>query len=340
MSCRVLIAGSSPRLATWARALFEQPGLIAAAPPCDLRSIFANARSSNPDVVVVEFAGGEEPFHAVSQLMADWPTPILALHSKEDLSEVPSRALSLGALDLVEVPEAPTSAFWNDLVKRLKLLSRVRVVRHLGTPDRRAIGPGHVPSAEVSKPPFPLVAIAASLGGPKALHALLCALPASFPAAVCICQHITEGFSSSLAHWLTSETGRVVEEAADDQPMVPGEILIAPTGFHLRVSPEGRTQLDLRAPQMGFRPSCDILLTSVAEAFRERACGVILTGMGRDGAEGLLAIRRCGGFTVAQDQATSIVFGMPAAAIELGAADQVLPLDKIAVALTERLARS
>lgn len=342
MPCRVLLAGSSPRIASWAKSLFAMPGLFAAAPPCDLKAIFAEARASNPDVVVVEFEGGEEPFRAVSQMMSDWPTPMLVLHAQEATSEVPFRALSLGALDVLGIPSAPGSAFWSDLAKRLKLLARVQVVRHPGLPERRAgrAARGRSDSELTTgpvRPSFPLVAIAASLGGPKALHALLRSLPPSFPAAICICQHITDGFSSSLARWLASETGRVVEEATDGRTMRPGEVLIAPAGFHLRVSAKGRAQLGRGARQMGFRPSCDILLSSAAEAFREQAFGVVLTGMGRDGAEGLLAIRKRGGFTVAQDESTSAVFGMPAAAIELGAANQVLPLGKIAAALSEKM---
>lgn len=348
MACRVLVAGVASKTASWARSICGQPGILPAAPHCDLGAVFTQARGSNPDVVVVVFSAAEanDAFRAVSQVMADWPTPVMILHDQRDEGEGSSRspfhALSLGALDVVGVPVSPGAGFWSDLAKRIKLLAKVQVVRHLGLPERalaRKPGGARDDLRRERGPGFPLVAIAASLGGPRALHAVLRALPQDFPAAICVCQHITEGFSASLARWLSSETGRVVEEATDDRPLCPGETLIAPAGLHLKVTSQGRAQLSKGARQMGFRPSCDVLLTSAAESFREQASGVVLTGMGRDGAEGLLEIRRRGGFTIAQDEGTSAVFGMPAAAIEIGAASQVLPLEKIAAALCERMSR-
>jgi two-component system chemotaxis response regulator CheB len=160
-------------------------------------------------------------------------------------------------------------------------------------------------------------------------------IPKAYPAPICVCQHISEGFTNGLAQWLSSETALRVIEASDGEALSPGTVFIAPSGAHLLVSRAGRTQLDDGPPRMGFKPSCDLLLTSAAEAFGQRAIGVVLTGMGKDGALGLKEIRALGGRTIVQDEASCIVFGMPKEAVEIGAAEQVLPLHQIAPALIQ-----
>jgi two-component system chemotaxis response regulator CheB len=179
------------------------------------------------------------------------------------------------------------------------------------------------------------VAIAASLGGPRALSQMLSMLPRELSAPVCICQHISEGFTQGLAQWLSAETGHGVEEAREGELLEPGTIYVAPSLYHFRVMNQGRVALDPGPPIQGFRPSCDALLESVANAFGRRAIGVILTGMGRDGASGLRMIRENGGRTIAQDEASCVVWGMPGEAVELGAAQTVLPLEKIASTLVK-----
>jgi two-component system chemotaxis response regulator CheB len=160
-------------------------------------------------------------------------------------------------------------------------------------------------------------------------------LPKNFPAPVCICQHISNGFTEGLTQWLGSETPLRVVEANDGEEMVPGSVYIARSGTHLVVRSKGRLALDPSPPVRGFRPSCDVLLTSAAEAFGTRTLGVILTGMGRDGARGLKEIRERGGRTIAQDRATCAVYGMPKEAVRIGAAEEVLPLEQIAPTLIQ-----
>jgi two-component system, chemotaxis family, protein-glutamate methylesterase/glutaminase len=206
----------------------------------------------------------------------------------------------------------------------------VRVVQHVRGKRRRRDHSSR-PAAEAELP-FPLVAIAASLGGPRALAQLLGALPPKLAAPLCICQHISDGFTRGLASWLSSESGRSVREAADGETLEPGRVYVAPSGAHFKIRRPGRIELDRGAPIEGFRPSCDALLESAA-SFGRRAIGVVLTGMGRDGAFGLRAIRDAGGRTIAQDEATCVVFGMPREAILLDAAEQVLPLGIIAETL-------
>jgi two-component system chemotaxis response regulator CheB len=176
--------------------------------------------------------------------------------------------------------------------------------------------------------------IGASLGGPRALASVLKALPPTFPAPIAIVQHIADGFTEGLAGWLQQESHLEVREARDGDPLRPGRVLLAPSGSHL-VLAEGVAHLSDALPVDTFRPSVTPLFLSAASAYGGRACGVILTGMGRDGAEGLKAIKDAGGPTLAQDEATSAVFGMPKAAIDLGAVDRVLQLDDIPRALLE-----
>jgi two-component system chemotaxis response regulator CheB len=238
--------------------------------------------------------------------------------------------MALGALDVVERPASPGADFWAHVSRKLVMLAQVKAMRRVST------RPGQkTPREDAPRPPFPLVAIAASLGGPKAVSQVLRMLPRGFPAPIAYCQHISEGFTEGLAHWLAMETTLRVKEAEDSVVMEPGTVYIAPSGSHLFVRPEGRLELDSGPPLRGFRPSCDMLLTSAGEAFGSRCIGVILTGMGRDGARGLKEIRERGGRTIAQDEATSVVWGMPREAVQLGAAQEVLPLGRIGSTLLQ-----
>jgi two-component system chemotaxis response regulator CheB len=164
---------------------------------------------------------------------------------------------------------------------------------------------------------------------------LLRGLPPTFPLPIIIVQHIAAGFTQGMADWLGRETGRAVALATDGQQLRPGAVLLAPDGCHMAVSAGARIQLD-DGPPYEIRPAADVLLRSIAAHYGPRAIGVILTGMGRDGADGLTAMRLAGATTLAQDEASSIIFGMPRAAIALGVIDAVLPLDTIASHL-ERL---
>jgi len=281
----------------------------------------------HPDVVVVDLSG-PEALKAIARVMAERPVPVLALHPGVLSGADAFQALAVGAVDVVDRPTEPGVDFWQTVSRKLMLLAEVRVTRPV-----QAQKPNVRPAP--TEAPFPLVAIASSLGGPKALSLVLKMLPKGFPAPVCICQHISNGFTEGLAQWLGSETALRVVEASDGEEMLPGNVYIARSGRHLVVRPKGRLSLDPSPPVRGFRPSCDVLLTSAAEAFGTRTLGVILTGMGRDGARGLKEIRERGGRTIAQDKASCAVYGMPKEAVRLGAAEEVLPLDQIAPTLIQ-----
>ncbi len=287
-------------------------------------------RKHRPDVITMDLNMPEaDGFAGIARIMAETPTPILVL-AASPTQAAGFKALSLGALDILEKPHPETdlAEYGRTLRARLRLLAGVKVIRHpRGLRENKPIAP---PSAE----PPELVVMGASLGGPRALATILKRLPRSFPLPVAVVQHIADGFTEGLAGWLDMETSLEVSEAVEGEPLRPGRVLLAPSGRHLVVS-RGRAHLTDDPPVGTFRPSVTPLFASAARSYGRRACGVLLTGMGRDGAEGLRAIKQRGGTTLVQDEASSAVFGMPRAAIELGAADRVLALDDIPRVLLE-----
>src|SRR5581483_243287 len=178
-------------------------------------------------------------------------------------------------------------------------------------------------------PPL-IVAIAASTGGPAALQQLLAGLPGDFPAPILVVQHIASGFVEGLASWLNSNCSLRVKLALQGEPLSPGTVYVAPDGSHLGVGDRARILLSAAPPIGGFRPSASHLFESVAKAFGPASLHVILTGMGQDGLAGLKAARASGARIFAQDEASSVVFGMPGAAVAAGLADEVLPLPSVA----------
>lgn len=328
---RVLVADDSElfrQLLT--EVVASDPGFEVIAAVSNGNDAAALTRELRPDVITMDLHMPDaDGFSGIARIMAETPTPILVLSANRE-EAVSFRALSLGALDIVEkpTPEHDLGEYGRLLRSRLRLIAGVKVIRHpRGLRPRRAAGSSPSACAEV-------VVIGASLGGPRALAALLHALPADFPLPIAIVQHIADGFTEGLASWLGQECRLPVRQARDGDRLREGEVLVAPTGHHLVVG-RGVALLSDAPPVETFKPSVTPLFLSAAQAYGARACGVILTGMGRDGAEGLKAIRARGGHTIAQDEATSAVFGMPQAAIQIGAVDRVLPLDEIPRALVE-----
>lgn len=293
-----------------------------------------------PDVVVMDIRMPRmDGLEATRAIMAQRATPIVlvtaaAVRSDMDLS---FRALESGALAVLAKPGGPGSDGFEkvsaELVKTVKLMADVRVVGRRGRSKHRSTnGGGQIRARSISAPAGPanLVVIAASTGGPVALSVLLAGLPPGLPVPVMVVQHIGAGFDDGLVNWLGSRSALPVRLAQDGQPLRNGEVIVGPHGKHLGVSPGGRVVLSDSAPIGGHRPSATYLFRSAARAERFRPLGVILTGMGEDGVDGLVELKRVGGLVIAQDEATSVVYGMPARAIERGTADAVLPLENIA----------
>lgn len=328
MTCPALLVDTSGSAAARYGWVFRGE-LTAAGEPVPPGLALESVKRLDPKLLLIEVVPpSQEVMRLVERVMSDAPRPIVLLVGSPAARQAAFALLDAGALDVVSVPEQLDSKTESALRKQLVLLSSVKVVRHPRGRKRRTSA-----GLPMIRPEYPLVAIAASLGGPKALAEVLADLPTDFPAPVVICQHITPGFSDDLARWLAMETGHRVHEAADGQRLVKSEFFIAPSHLHLIVNASGVMRLDDSPPIGGFKPSCDLLLRSAAQSFGKKAIGVVLTGMGRDGARGLDEIRKAGGHTIAQDKATSVVYGMPGEAAAIGAAEVVLPLDDIGAQL-------
>jgi two-component system chemotaxis response regulator CheB len=251
--------------------------------------------------------------------------------------------MEAGAVACVEKPTGHEDPRFEPLAQNLqqtvRLMAEVKVVRRWSRPRIAAVRAAiSAPSlAPVNAPR--IVGIGASTGGPPVLQAILSALPRDFSAPVVIVQHIAPGFLSGMVEWLNQTTGLHVHVAAHGALAAPGHVYIAPDDFHLGVSSAGRLLLTREPAENGLRPSVSWLFRSLAENIGANAIGVLLTGMGRDGAEELKLMRDRGSLTIAQDRDSSVVHGMPGAAIELEAATQVLPADRIAAALRTELSR-
>ncbi|MCL4078753.1 chemotaxis response regulator protein-glutamate methylesterase [Coriobacteriia bacterium Es71-Z0120] len=292
-----------------------------------------------PDLVTMDIHMPKmDGITAVEQIMAYTPTPILVVSSSVHGEGVGRAfdALAAGALEVMKKPEprdwAELDRIAAELIRKVKLLSRVRVITHIR--GRRASGRPAAPTPVPARQPgtVSLVAVGSSTGGPSALMSVLAPLPADFPVPIVIAQHIAEGFVPGLVSWLDAACKLTVRAAVDGETVQPGNAYLAPTGLNLAVD-----TLTLRFKKPGERqlyiPSADTLFESVAKTHGASAVGVLLTGMGDDGARGLKSLYDTGALTIAQDEATSTVFGMPKAAIEMGAARKVLPVQQIADAL-------
>jgi two-component system chemotaxis response regulator CheB len=282
-----------------------------------------------PDVVTVDLqlpGGGGR--HAIEQIMAFAPVPILVFSATMAGSEstVAVDALVAGALDALPKPTRWTAAAEADLRKRVRALRGATVLRHPRGKRTAPVAPGTGNGGTRST--VPAVVLAASTGGPPALAQVLSGL-GGLRAAVLVVQHLHPDFIDGFVTWMARVSPLPVQLAAHGMPLQRGGVYIAPGGTHLKVDVEGRAVLDPR-PKSLHRPSADELFQSVAAVLKRRAVGVLLTGMGDDGAKGLLAMRTAGAVTIAQDERSSAVYGMPRAAVSLGAASKVLPLDAIA----------
>jgi two-component system chemotaxis response regulator CheB len=337
---RVLVAEDS----TTARELLVEvlrsdPAFVIAGEARNGLEAVAMTRQLRPDVVTMDIRMPRvDGFEATRRIMVETPTPIVIVSSVYDDRDVETsmHALRIGALAVLPRPAGPGTQGFDDQCRRLlqtvKAMARVKVVRRW--PDRPPLPPP-APAAHTGYPRFGVVAMAASTGGPAALARILSELPADFAAPVLLVQHIAPGFVDGLAAWLNTAASLPVRVAADGDALEAGTVYLAPDDHHLCVPDSSRIGIARSAPVNGFRPSATVLFESVARAFGPSALAVILTGMGEDGVAGLRVIRQCGGRIVAQDEETSVVFGMPGAAVAAGLADVTLPLGAIAPRLQQ-----
>ncbi len=302
-------------------------------------------RKFKPDLITMDIhMPRQDGLEATKEIMAYCPTPILILSASvfKFGTEKAFRALAYGALEVMDKHEFEIAAAEPEsaraLIEKIKMLAKIRVVTHplaklekdrgfkLSKSSLFSGGTGGVTR---------IAGIVASTGGPPALARIFKDLPKKLPVPIALVQHTSQGFSEGLADWLMRETGTLFKVAENGELMRNGIVYLAPTGRQMQISHDLQVQLSDAAEVDGQKPSGTVLLQSLARHFGAAAMGIILTGMGRDGAAGLKAMHDAGGYTIAQDEKSSVIFGMPRAAVELGAASRIIALNEIgAVART------
>jgi len=324
---RVIVADPQGAERKRLAALLAAAGVGVVGQAADGREAVEQTLALKPDLLLLDLAlpAGRE---ALETIMARLPTPTLLLAADPTRQQEEAAVLlKRGALQVAAKPAAEDEQACPGLLEQLTLLAGIRVIRR---PRRHCRQGEPLPTSAPLRPS--VLGIGSSTGGPRGVRSLLRALPADFPGTVFVVQHIGRQFEGGFASWLQRECALRVRLATDGACYRPGEALIAPGGSHLTVS-QGRTLLADTPPVHSCRPSIDVFFATLAREHGRGAVGVLLSGMGRDGALGLLRIRENGGATLVQDQKSSAIFGMPKAAIDLGAVDQVLPIERIPAAI-------
>jgi two-component system, chemotaxis family, protein-glutamate methylesterase/glutaminase len=360
---RVLIADDSAFMRKVLHSiLLAERGFEVVGEARDGREAVAQTEALKPDVITMDINMPHvDGLQATEQIMSTNPRPIVIVSSESrEGAEITLKALELGAIDFVAKPSSGVdldmSSVRDELIRKLRVASKVRVVRTAsrtklaqevaGSSPRTEPGvePGPKPEARSTGAPapatrnkFPLIVIAASTGGPATLMKFVPAFPREFPGAVIIVQHMPATFTSQFSQQLGESCSVRVKDAEAGEILAPGTVYICPGSHHMRVSPTGRVTLDDGPRILGYRPCADVTLESAAEYAGPMCIGVILTGMGNDGTRGAQAVKSAGGYVLAQDETTSVIFGMNAEAIRAGNVDQVLPIENIFAAIEKRI---
>lgn len=331
---RVLVVEDSPTVRRYLVELIEElPGMTVIGEARDGEEAVRLVQSLRPDVISMDLQMPHmDGLHATRQIMAECSTPIVVVSQllERDVA-LSMEALGAGALAVVSKPPHRSHPDFPDALRalhtNLRAMAGVKVVSR--RPPRHE--PGKPPLQKINRSPQ-MIAIAASTGGPRALRDVLAAFPENFPLPIVIVQHMPPEFIPGLVRWLDNHTALRVYLAEDGMILQPGMVLIAPGDTQLRML-QWHKSLSVRlippAKEERYCPSADVLFQSVGEACKGQAIGVILTGMGNDGAAGLLALREAGGCTIAQDEISSTVYGMPRAAVAAGAVQHITNLAEI-----------
>ncbi len=325
--------------------IVADPEMEVAGQAKDGREAISMAESLKPDVITMDINMPHmDGLQATEHIMSQNPRPIVVVSSESREGAASTLiALELGAIDFVSKPSSgidlDMKSVADDLNRKLKMAAKVRVIRTAARPKPHTGDLHHFVAGRVETPTegsdgnmgsrFPIVVIAASTGGPATVMRLAAAFPADFPAAVVLVQHMPPSFTSQYAIQLADVTEIEVKEAEANEPLRQSTLYVCPGSHHLRISSSGRIVLDDGPRISGYRPCADVTMETAANWAGPMTVGIVLTGMGNDASRGAQAIRVAGGIVIAQDEATSVIFGMPAEAIKTGAVNQVLPLDQI-----------
>ena len=324
----------------------------------DGREAVSLAESLKPDVITMDLNMPHmDGLEATAAIMTNNPRPILIVSSESKEGAASTlKALELGAIDFVTKPSSAIDldmqSVKEELLRKVRVAAKVRVVRtasrlasaiqapakNLAPAASKVPQPSRPAGLEAPDMRFPVVVLGASTGGPATVMRLAPGFTRDFPAAVILVQHMPASFTSQYALQLAEFTSIRVKEAEANEALQPGTLYICPGGQHLRLNPAGRVELDSRSGRIdGYLPNIDVTMESVAAFFGAMSIGVVLTGMGSDGARGAKLIKNARGMVIAQDEATSVIFGMPAETIKAGVADQVLAIDEIYAAIEKRV---
>ncbi len=295
-----------------------------------------------PDVVSMDIRlPGMDGLEATRRIMSEHPTPIVVIADSihDSTLGIAMNALKAGALTVVEKPKGPGAGAYDQIADaiatQLFIMSEVPVIRRRGTVGARSMQSRKGSLDAVAPTRANIVGIAASTGGPPALAAVLGPLSANFPAPILLVQHMGAPFMEGFASWLSDQTDLRVKLAESREIPLPGVVYVAPGDRHLELAPGNFLRLTTEPPLASQRPAATYLFQSLARVAGPKAVGVLLTGMGEDGARGLVEMKEAGAFTIAEDETSSVVYGMPAAAVRMGGVSLSLPQDMIASRLTQ-----
>jgi len=330
----------------------SDPQLEVAALARDGRDAVSLAESLRPDVITMDINMPHvDGLQATELIMSQHPRPIVVVSSESREGAASTlRALELGAIDFVPKPSSGIDLDMRnvreELTRKLKLAAKVRVVR-TATRSKPAATPATSGASSVTAAAFaaqnggkfPLIAIAASTGGPAAVTRVVAGLPKDLPAAVFLILHMPPAFTKQFVIQLSEVSMLPVKEAEQNEAIQPGVIYLCPGSHHLRLTSTGKISLDAGARIDGYRPCADVAFETIAAYARSLTVGVVLTGMGADAAKGVKAVKAAGGYVLAQDEASSVIFGMPAEAIKTGSVAEVVALDDMASAIEKRVVR-
>lgn len=338
---KLLIVEDSPTQTLVLKQIFESEGdievIACAKDGLDAVKLVEKLR---PDVITMDI---EMPvidgIEATKRIMATCPTPIVVISSKlsDAILNGSFRALEAGALAVLDKPSSVSSPDANCQIK--EMISTVRAMADIRVVKRRFVSKSVLSKksdpvdVNIKTKKFELIAMGASAGGPQALKHILSSLPENFPLPILVVQHMTAGFMQGFVEWLGAETKLKIKSAEHGEPLHPGCVYFAPDHYHLEVARSSSqliAKLLRKDPYQGFCPSVSVLFKSVAAVSGNHALAVLLTGMGSDGADGMLEIRQVNGHTIIQDQKSAVVFGMPGVALSLNAVDKILSLEQIA----------